>query len=385
MVKILIILRQNFLKMSGQIKTIARLTGLILFLGSIPLKAQLFEDTSAFNLVKKDIDYIYNMQFDSAEYDYVRIISLYPGHPIVYLLKGLKIYWENYPMLHTSPAHVSFEENMRQCIKVSEQNENKQYEAEYLLADLCARGMLLTFYSDNDLIMEVTPLMINSYKHLRQAFSFTSECTDLYYFTGTYNYYREAYPKVYPVYRSLAFLFPRGNMETGLMQLQKAALNSLVLRAESAYLLTWIYLGFENKLSESTHYSRILVDMYPGNDLYFETYVRNLLLMKKYDEAEKEITRAPEDKGNKFFQGQLLVLNGILQEKKYHNNKQAEEDYNDGINYLSLFGAYGHEFSAYAYFGLSRISNDNGEKHTRKTYRKEAVNLADFKKINFDK
>ena len=56
-----------------------------------------------------------------------------------------------------------------------------------------------------------------------------------------------------------------------------------------------------------------------------------------------------------------------------------------GSDDISLFGSYGHEFAAYAYFGLSRISEANGEKQTHKIYRKEALKLADFKKINFDK
>ena len=80
---------------------------------------------------------------------------------------------------------------MRQCIKLSETNNNPDYEAEYLLANLCARGMLLMYYADNDLIMEVIPLVTSTYKYLRRAFDFTSACTDLYYFTGIYNYYRE--------------------------------------------------------------------------------------------------------------------------------------------------------------------------------------------------
>jgi hypothetical protein len=107
--------------------------------------------------------------------------------------------------------------------------------------------------------------------------------------------------------------------------------------------------------------------------------------MKKYDEAEKLILPASEEYGNKFYQAQLLILKGILQEKKYHDNKMAQEYYNKGINEISLFGRYGNEFAAYAYFGLSRISEANGEKQTRKTYRREAMKLADFKKYNFDK
>jgi hypothetical protein len=187
------------------------------------------------------------------------------------------------------------------------------------------------------------------------------------------------------VYKSLAFLFPRGNMESGLKQLQIAAINSVVLGAESSYLLTWIYLGFENKLPESLVYSRTLHEKYPGNALYLETLIRNLLLMKRYEEAEKLISSSPEEEGNKFFQAQLTILKGILQEKRYHNYKLAQQYYNNGINEISLFNDYGNEYAAYAYFGLSRLSDDNGEKHTRKTYRKEALKLADFKKINFDK
>jgi hypothetical protein len=288
-------------------------------------------------------------------------------------------------MLHTSEAHISFEEDMRECIRLSEANTNGSHEAEYLLADLCARGMLLTFYDDNDLILEVTPLTISTYKYLRRAFDFSSTCSDLYYFTGTYNYYREAFPKTYPVYKSLAFLFPHGNMEAGLKQLKTAAINSVLLSAESAYLLIWIYMGYENKLAESLYYCKTLHEKYPENPLYLESYIRNLLLMKYYDEADKLISFFPEEAGNKFFQAQFLILKGILQEKRYKNKKQAEQYYNKGISAISVFGKYGNEFAAYAYFGLSRVTDDNGEKHTHKTYRKEALKLADFKKIDFDK
>ena len=371
--------------MPGWFKIVIKVIWLSVFLSSMPVHAQLLQDTASLNLIKEDVDYIYNLQFNDAREVYSKIIKSYPEHPIVFLLRGIMTYWENYPMLHTSPSHVSFEEDMHECIRLSEKNENPDYEAEYLLADLCARGMLLTFYSDNDLILEVTPLTISTYKHLRRAFDFTSACADLYYFTGTYNYYREAYPKIYPVYKSLAFLFPHGDMETGIQQLHTAAINSVVLGAESCYLLTWIYLSFENKLPESLFYCRTLAEKHPENGLYVDIYIRNLLLMKKYSEAEKQISNATQIEGNKFFQAQLLILKGILQEKRYHDNKLARHFYNEGISEISVFGAYGNEYAAYAYFGLSRVSDDTDEKHTRKIYRKEAMKLADFKKINFDK
>jgi hypothetical protein len=354
-------------------------------LNIIPMNAQLLQDTATLHLVRQEVDHIYNFEFEKARGEYARIVQLYPAHPIVSLLRGLMTYWENYPMLRTSPAHTSFEEDMHECINLAEKNTETAYEAEYLLANLCARGMLLMFYDDNDLIMEVTPLTISTYKYLRRAFSFASACSDLHYFTGTYDYYREAYPRAYPVYKSLAFLFPHGNMDRGLKELQTAAVSSIVLGAESNFLLTWIYLSFENKLPESTSFCRALHEKYRSNPLYSSLYIRNLLLMKDYDQADRLLKDTGGGVTNRFFEAQTLILTGILYEKKYHNNKIAEQYYHNGINEITVYGKFGNEYAAYAYFGLSRISDDNGEKHTRKIYRKEALKLADFKKITFDK
>jgi hypothetical protein len=359
--------------------------GLSMFLSSTPLNGQILQDTAALNLVRKDINHIYNLQFDKAREVYNEVIRLYPEHPIVFLLKGLINYWENYPMLQTTPSHVSFEEDMRQCIALSETNNNPDYKAEYVLADLCARSMLLMYYDDNSLIMEVIPLTKVTYKQIRHATNLTSYCTDLYYFTGLYNYYRDVYPKAYPVYKSLALLFPPGNKENGLKELQTAANNSVVLRAEALSLLTWIFLSFENKLNESLYYCKALHELYPENELYLTTYIRNLLLMKNYDEAEKLISGAPVKTGKKFYQAQFLILKGILQEKKYFNYNLALGYYNEGIKEISSFGDYGNEFASYAYFGLSRISEINDEKRMQKIYKREALKLAAFKKINFDK
>ena len=65
------------------------------------------------------------------------------------------------------------------------------------------------------------------------------------------------------------------------------------------------------------------------------------------------------------------------------NLKLAQEFYNQGIHEISFFGDYGNEYASYAYFGLSRISAANNEKEASRTYRRMAMKLTDFKKINF--
>jgi len=371
--------------MRGRFSTFMVCIGLFVLLGTTPVHAQILQDSNSLELVKKEIDCIYRLQFTNADRLYNKISRMYPGHPVVLLLRGLSTFWKNYPLLHTNPAHQSFEEDLRHCIRLSEKSRNPANEAEFLLANLCARGLLLKYYSDNNLTMQTLPLVTSTYKYLRRSFNYTRSCSDLYYYTGVYNYYREAYPKVYPVYKPLAMLLPAGDMETGLKQLHIAADNAVVLRAESYLLLSWIYLNFENKYQQALYFSKSLHEMYPDNMSYYATYIKNLLLMKEYDEAEKLIVKSTKDVENKYFQAQLTIFKGILQEKKYHENTIARESYFAGISKVAPFGDYANEYAAYAYFGLSRISDAENEKGMSKKYRDKALKLGDFKKLNFDK
>jgi hypothetical protein len=232
--------------------------------------------------------------------------------------------------------------------------------------------------------MEVIPLALGTYHYIRHSFKFTSIHSDFYYFTGVYNYYRKVYPDVYPIYRPLAALIPKGDREKGIKELRKAAESSIVLRAESLILLSEIFRRFEGDYQLATFYNKTLYELYPANMEYKAEYIKNLLLIKQYNDAENLINSCDSIKNNTFFKAQLTIFNGIIKEKKYHDYKQAQGYYQKGINDITPFRNYSNEFVAYAYFGLSRISDANGDKSNKNHYRKLANELADFKKINFD-
>jgi len=83
---------------------------------------------------------------------------------------------------------------LKTCIELSEKTVEPDNEAEYLLIDLCSRGLLLEYYANNDLNMDIIPLAKETYHGIRLAFNITAFYSDFYFFTGLYNYYREAYP-----------------------------------------------------------------------------------------------------------------------------------------------------------------------------------------------
>lgn len=358
---------------------------MLMFLpGASVIKGQILKDTASLNLIRRNVDYIYNFQFDEAQEAIRKVSRAYPDHPVVFLLRGMARYWENYPLIPSSSERSSYENDLRRSIEICDKKNYTDSEAEYLLANLCSRGLLLLFYADNDLSREVFPLATSTYRYIRQSFDFNSAYPDFCFFTGLYNYYREAYPDAHPIYKVLAVMFPKGDREKGLLELRKAAENSILINAESYTFLSVIYLGFEENYLQANYYNRILHEMYPDNPAYLGEYIKTLLLLKNYDEAEKLIGLYSEDNGNEYFQAQISIFNGIIQEKKYHNNEQAEEFYDRGIEEISAYGAYGNDFAAYAYFGLSRINDEGNDNRARRSFRKKAMDLATFKKISFD-
>ena len=370
--------------MSPGMKTIRKIILLSSVLCTTAIYGQILKDTSSINLVKRGVDNIYDFRFDKARDIAKELSRFYPKHPVLYLYSGMIKYWENYPLTPNSLNSFSYEKDMTTCIKLCEEADNPEDYAEYLLADLGARGMLLMYYADNNLTDKVNPLVISTYRLVRESFDYSSIYPDFYFFTGLYNYYREAYPEAHPIYKMLAFLFPRGDKEKGIIEMQKAATNSIMLKAEAYSFLSYIFMSFENDYQRSLAFTRSLHELYPANLSYLAGYIKNLLLMKKYDEAESIIISLKNEITSDYFLAQISVFNGILQEKKYNNLVQAQRYYNKGISELSSFGYYGNDYSSYAYFGLSRISGIKNDKQNKKTYRRMASEMTAYKKVNFD-
>jgi|WetSurSiteA1Bulk_404760.scaffolds.fasta_scaffold01507_5 hypothetical protein len=361
------------------------LLGLVIFFFlSTSLHAQVLRDTATFNLLCRGVDYIYNLDFNRARQVYGVIKALYPEHPMTYIFRGLMTYWEDYPLVVNSPHRKSFESDMRYAMQLCDKKSHSLDEAEFLLANIGARGLLLLFYADNDLSMDVIPLASGTYQYVKQSFKYTNTYPDFYFVTGLYNYYREAYPEAHPVYKPLALLFPKGDRVKGLKELQIASKKAIVLKAEAYSFLTGITISFEKNFQQAYLYSKALHELYPLNTQYIAVYIKNLLLIKRYDEAENLIKSNRLKVSYPYLQAQLSVFQGILLEKKYHDLKQAQAYYARGIQELAPFGVYGDEFKAYAYFGLSRISDIGNDKHNKKVYRKQAMDLAVFEDVNFD-
>lgn len=349
---------------------------------TILIDAQVLHDTASLNLVKRTVDQIYDMRFSEANETTNLLSKNYPEHPVVFLLRGMIIYWEGYPLLSGSEKGSEFEQQIRLCIDRSEEF-GPENEAEFLLANLCARGSLLAFYTGNDLPSKVFSLGSTSYRYLRRSFKFTGSFPDFLFFTGLYNYYREAYAEAHPVYKPLLAVFPRGNRDKGMLELRTAFRTSIFMKAEASTFLSSNYKYFENDFKNASYFSKLIFKVYPGNIVYRINCIEDLLLIQKYDDARKLILSTSFEKDNKYYQAQIMILNAILAEKNKDLN-QAEKDYRNGIEIISEYRSYGDQYKAYAYFGLSRISASRNDSHNQRVFQRRALDLTDFDQVDFN-
>jgi len=346
------------------------------------LVAQILGDSASISILRKGVHNIYNCEFSQAREVVGKLEPVYPGHPVIPLMKGLILYWENFPLTPSSPALEPFKNEMLTCIRLCEGKRLLPGEAEYLLADIGARGLLLTFYADNGLGRSVIPMAAKTYQDVVKAFDYTGTFADFSFVTGLYNYYRETYPDVHPFYKPFALLFPRGNRKEGLRQLEHAASNSIFLIAEALSFLTWINTGYERNYAAAHRYSKKLLKTYPRNNVYLAMQVKSLLLLHRYDEAEMLLSTARQPESH-WFNAEKTVLQAILQEKKYENHEAAEMLYRNALQKTSAFGEYANEYNSFCYFGLSRIASEKGDPGVSREFHKKAANLATYKHLDF--
>ncbi|MBN2212923.1 MAG: hypothetical protein JW723_01650 [Bacteroidales bacterium] len=348
-------------------------------------KAQLLQDPATYENIKRGVDHIYNFEFTEAESVYQYLKSKYPEHSVPYLFKGLIIYWKYFPITPDSPYSGAFVRMLEKSYALAEQRyKEDENDAESLLSGLGAVGLLLLYYADNGLSRKVISLAPQTYRFVMRSFDFTDAYYDFYFITGLYNYYIEAYPEAHPVYKPVIVFFPHGDKELGLQQLRLASDSSIFLKAESNAFLSGIYQSFELKPRTACFYSKKLSARYPNNTEFRSDYIRDLLIIRNYTMAEKLLEDIPNPSDNIYLQSQVDILKGIIYEKKYKNDSEAEKLYRSGIKKAEAYKDFGHEYSAYAYFGLSRISERAGEIKAMKRYRKIARDMASYEHINFD-
>ncbi len=361
---------------------------LIVFLfQTISLTAQesILSDSVFMLRLKTEVDSIYNFQYKNSEKTYIELEEKHPDHAFTQLFYALMLYWKYFPITPESEYHDEYINRIENAILAAENilDEDKN-NTESIFFNLMSRMFIMQYYADNQMSSKVIPHLSRSYKMITSGFDLKEDMTDFYFTTGIYNYYSEAYPKAHPIYKPIAYFFPKGNIELGLQQLEYNWKNGSFLGTESLFFLIYINLNFEANYSAALHYLKPLNDSYPNNPLYISYRIKTLLMLKEYELASEYILKLKQMKTkNDYFLIVSEIYEAVILEKRNHNQTKAATKYAKAVQSLEKYGNYGNAYSSFAFYGLSRIYSEKDKKKA-KEYRKIADDLAVYPHINFD-
>lgn len=336
-------------------------------------------DAAALREVEEITNLIYNNQHSQVQRELLLLKATVPhDHPVFPMLQALNLYWKDAPMHSGAPHFKEFKGYLQETVKKSQlylQRGQDQTLVNFLA--LSAHSLLTRFHADKGDYMAAVGEAKNAYSFMKKGFDLKEEYSEFYFPVGLYNYYREKYPELHPVYRPFMFFFRSGDIPEGLQQLEYSVRNNIFTKPEAGVFLVHIYLYYENKPAAALRNMGQLQKEYPENRFFKAQLAEVLLANRQYSRAlpyiEFLLTQtAPYYK----MAGELFM--GIYQEKKAANPELAREYFLQALNTSETLGYMADVYRSMAFAGLGRHYHQQEEKAKAREAYEKALALANY-------
>jgi len=334
------------------------------------------------------INKMYNYQFEEAEKEFRWLSSEYKNHPLPIFLLGLSSWWKIDAQSSKSYIGESQEENildknfmnlMDESINLSKRiynQGNKVDGAFFLAASYGFKGRLL---SERRKWSAAAFAGRNAIKYLKEIRKDDLMIPEISFGNGLFNYYSIWISERYPLLKPIIKLFPEGNKNKGVEQLNIASNNSFYTRTEAQYFLMRIYSG-EGKLSKALHLSKYLKDTYPENSIFHKYFTQLLYRNSRLNECLNESNNIIINYNKRKFgynEDEARIAHFFLGEI-YHSNLNFDKaifNYKKSIEFSEKIGKQKMGYSIFSNFSLGRISFNRNEYKQAKIYFKRVLKL----------
>jgi tetratricopeptide (TPR) repeat protein len=243
---------------------------LLFFLRSAaPLWSQAVVDDDFEAKTERGIEFIYNLEFERAEKEFIELTHLRPRHPASHFFLAMVNWWRIMIDIKNEQYDEEFLDSLDRvvdlCDELLAENENNVTALFFKGGSFGFQGRL-RFHRDDWLAAanagrQALPLV-------QIASASDPNNFDIFLGTGIYNYYAEVIPELYPFVKPLLLFIPSGDKKKGIRQLQIAAEKGKYAGIEATYFLMTIYYQYEKDYAKALSIALELHERFPNNMLF---------------------------------------------------------------------------------------------------------------------
>lgn len=245
---------------------------IILFFITIGISAQNYDWARHDTLLKKGIGQIYGMQLEDAEKTFDLVSAEFAEHPSGKFFKAMITWWRILLDLDDENMDDKFfgqlEKVIDMCDDIMDNNSKNKDALFFKGGALGFRGRLRAI---RESWLKAALDGKDGLSLIFKSYGVDPKNPDLQLGFGIYHYYAEVIPQKYPVVKPFMIMFPKGDKNKGLRELENVAMKGRFARIESRYLLMMLNFQFEGNILEARKWAKMLLYEFPNNP-EFEKY-----------------------------------------------------------------------------------------------------------------
>lgn len=332
------------------------------------------------------VNALYNFKFEQADIGFRWIKYKHPTHPLGYFLLGLCEWWKIMPNPEDTKYDDKFLHYMDTTIVLAkEMHKQRQdnFEATFFLA--AAYGFKGRLHAERKHWTKGAFAARNALEYLKKSRTPNELSPEFLFGDALYNYYAIWIPENYKFLKPIISMFPKGNKELGLQQLDKVTKYAFYTRTEAQYFLMRIYANEESNPTKAFPMAEYLNKTFPDNAYFERNYARMCYQLGKLPETEKtsldildKIKRnmpgyeATSGRYAAFYLGYMYLYN-------YSNKIKAKEYLKLATEFSKQTEAESSGYNIYALLYLLRIAKEESKKDEAIQYAEKIIDFAEKK------
>lgn len=324
--------------------------------------------------ITENVNALYNFDFEKAERGFAVMQYQYPEHPLPYFLQGLATWWKIAPDIENKRFDNRFLKQMDVVIDKAKKmldDDPTDKEAAFFLAG--AYGFQGRLLSERKSWTKATFAGKNALKYLNLSKGDDELNPELLLGDALFNYFSVWIPENYPILKPVVALFPKGNKELGLKQLEDVAQNAFYARVEAQYFLFRLYASDEKQPYKALAITDYLHQKFPNNPYFHRSYARHLYTVGRITDAKEEsleILQRIDDQwtGYESNSGRYAAFYIAQYYERIGDKASAKKYYLKTLSYGEESESQESGYYLYALIALGKMENDAKNKAKAKDY-----------------